>query len=721
MFRLPAVLCIFSFVLVGHAADPKPTLDDYRRATPTDGAAGRGAKLFLDKRATCSTCHGTDGRGGKVGPDLHGIADKLDRDGLIRAVLEPSADVLPGYESTVVNTKAGATHTGVLKFAGERDIELGLADGKTVRIARGDIDEIKSSRTSLMPDNLHAALTLAEFADLVAYLETLHLPPPTTAARPDNPTTIARATKPLRVVPFVTPADGVQRPVWFGPLTGHAGEHLAVEVERARVWRIESANGSIQKSLFVDLGAQTRHGYIEGILGFALHPDFAKNRRYFLAMHDPARDKVIVNLWERRATADGTADAGGEPKKLLAVEMPHVNHNGCCLEFGPDGFLYVSFGDGGPQEDPTGHGQNLGSLLGKILRIDVGDGRGEKPYTIPASNPFRDTKGARPEVWALGFREPWRFTFDRTTGDLWVGDVGQGRFEEVAVVKAGENHGWNVYEGFEVFSEKFRRKGEKYTPPVLSYSHRHGVSVTGGYVYRGKKAPALAGVYVFGDYETRKIWGLTRTGGKLAGLVELGRSPSRIAAFGEDAAGELFLVGHDPHAIYRLDMSTVDPTPLTVRDLAPTSEKAGLSWRYTLTAPPAKWAEIGFDDGAWKSSPGGFGTRGTPGAIVRTEWRTADIWLRREFTLTDADARGLTAGTLMLRVHHDEDADVYLNGVRAAHLGGFVGDYVEVPVEAAAAAALKAGMNTLAVHCHQITGGQYIDVGLIQSVPAGKK
>jgi hypothetical protein len=317
--------------------------------------------------------------------------------------------------------------------------------------------------------------------------------------------------------------------------------------------------------------------------------------------------------------------------------------------------------------------------------------------------------GARPEVWALGFREPWRFTFDRRTGELWAGDVGQGRFEEVCRVRAGENHGWNVFEGFTRFSDRYRRAGETYVPPVLSYSHRHGVSVTGGYVYRGTKAPALAGTYVFGDFETRKVWGLTVADGRLASLVELARSPSRIAAFGQDAAGELYVVGHDPHVVYHLDLSAADPAPVTPRELTPTAEAVGVLWKHTTTVPPAGWERPGFDAGGWAEAPAGFGSRDVPGVLPRTDWRTADIWLRREFSLPAAPT-----GEVLLRLYHDEDSEVYLNGVLAARTRGWTTGYIELPLSPEALRTLKPGRNLLAVHCHQVGGGQFIDAGLVE-------
>ncbi len=716
-FCLAVLFCLASLVGVSLAADsiPQPdSADAFRTAASRGGDAVGGARLFSSAAQVCAVCHTVDGRGGKLGPDLLGVADKFDRNGLIRAVLEPSADILPGYETTVITTKGGKVASGIMRFSSETEIELVGADTKPVHIARRDVEQITISRQSLMPENLRSQWSPAQFADLIAYLETLHLPPPTTASRPDNPDTIPRAAKLIRFAPFVDAEVGLHRPVWFGPLTGREGSYLVVEVERGRIWRIDSTHAPVSKQLFANFHDQTRHGYIEGILGFTLHPNFAKNHRYFVAMHEPAADKVIMNVWERQAADDGLADSGKPPRKLLAVEMPHVNHNGCCLEFGPDGLLYVSFGDGGPQEDPNGYSQNMGSLLGKILRIDVDDRPLDRPYAIPPSNPFRTVAGARPEVWAFGLREPWRFSFDRKTGEMWVGDVGQNRFEEIDVVHAGDNLGWNIFEGFEPFSNRYRRDGERYVPPVLSYSHRHGVSVTGGYVYRGTRAPVLAGTYIFGDFETRRVWGLTRENGRLTRLVQLGQAPSRIAAFGEDADGELFLVGHDPHVIYRLDLAPADPAPTRVRMLAATSEHSGLLWRYSLARPPAGWESPAFDDHAWSESAGGFGTRGTPGAIVRTEWRTDDIWIRRPFGLADSDLTGLNAESIVLRIHHDEDAEVFVNGVLAADPRGYVSDYVELPLAAAAAKTLHAGKNVIAVHCHQTTGGQYIDAGLLR-------
>ncbi len=208
-------------------------------------------------------------------------------------------------------------------------------------------------------------------------------------------------------------------------------------------------------------------------------------------------------------------------------------------------------GDSGPQGDPEGHGQNTALFLGKILRIGV-DQTIDAAYSIPSDNPFAGRAAVQPEIWAYGFREPWRFSFDRLTGDLWVGDVGQDRYEEVDLVRRGENYGWNVYEGFEPFSNARRRPGEVFVPPVFAYSRKYGPSVTGGYVYRGDRSSSFYGVYVFGDYQSRRIFGLTQRQRLLETVRQIGWAPEPIVSFGQDAAGRLYLVGYEG-MIYEMD------------------------------------------------------------------------------------------------------------------------------------------------------------------------
>jgi hypothetical protein len=372
-------------------------------------------------------------------------------------------------------------------------------------------------------------------------------------------------------------------------------------------------------------------------------------------------------------------------------------------------------GDSGPQRDPRGNGQNLGVLLGKILRIDVNGAQGGLGYSIPTDTPFRNRNGARGEIWAYGFREPWRLTFDRETGDLWVGDVGQDRIEEVGIVRAGENHGWNVYEGLERFSGTFRRGTELYNAPIFAYLHSVGVSVTGGYVYRGKKALALRGHYVCADFESRRVWALSQTNRTLAQVVEIGSAPSRPVSFSEGRDGEIYVLGHDSGVIYHVGLESVDLTPLKTQTLVATSEQAGMMWRMSVTRPAEGWHLAEFDDRAWTNAFGGFGTSDTPGALIGTEWRGQDIWLRRAFLLPETFSAN-KGRRLVLRIHHDEDATVYLNGQAVARLPRSTTEYIETPLSEEAVRTLCPGRNVLAIHCRQTRGGQYIDAGLIEYI-----
>jgi glucose/arabinose dehydrogenase len=212
-------------------------------------------------------------------------------------------------------------------------------------------------------------------------------------------------------------------------------------------------------------------------------------------------------------------------------------------------------GDTGPQQDPRGNGQNMNILLGKMLRIDVDRQDPGLPYAIPHDNPFVGRPGVLPEIWAYGFREPWRFSFDPLTGDLWAGDVGQDLYEEVDIVRKGLNYGWNVYEGFAPFSNKYRREGEHFTPPIFAYSRKYGVSVTGGYVYRADPKASFYGVYVFADYQTARVFGLTQQNGSLDRIRQVATAPEKAVSFGTDQKGEIYLIGYEG-TIYQMDIGT---------------------------------------------------------------------------------------------------------------------------------------------------------------------
>ena len=237
------------------------------------------------------------------------------------------------------------------------------------------------------------------------------------------------------------------------------------------------------------------------------------------------------------------ADPDSE-KVILEVRQPYGNHNGCCLLFGPDKYLYMSLGDGGWANDPHGHGQDLSTLLGTILRIDVNAEQGGPGYTIPLDNPFVNTRGARSEIWAYGLRNVWRMSFDRATGDLWAGDVGQDRWEEIDLIIKGGNYGWNVREGKHPF-RRVRAPPRHMVDPVVEYGRWEGMSVTGGYVYRGQRLKRLYGAYVYADYVSGRIWAIRYRDGKVTAHREILNQPKNIASFGEGADGELYLLAFD--------------------------------------------------------------------------------------------------------------------------------------------------------------------------------
>jgi glucose/arabinose dehydrogenase len=529
---------------------------------------------------------------------------------------------------------------------------------------------------------------------------------------PAMPEIIPQAKHDMELKPFFSADVHFKLPVWFGEVPGFTNRFVVLE-HAGKSWLItRTAQGDEQSSL-LDLSSEVRFGGATGLLGLAFHPHFSENHKYYLKYQVLRNDRIVTVLMERQFRPDFSGDAGVPPREVLAIEGVTQDHNGGCIAFGPDGYLYLGMGDTGPQRDPQGHAQDLSLLLGKILRIDVEHQENGRNYAIPKDNPFVGRANVRPEIWAYGFREPWRFTFDSVTGDLWVGDVGQDSFEEVTMPRAGENHGWNVYEGVTPYSDSFRQPGEKYIPPVFSYSHHKGVSITGGYVYHGEQAPLMVGRYICGDFQTQRIWALTQTDRTLTSVVEIGRSPSRFATFGQDSAGELYIAGYDSGLIYKMDLSQVNPAPREVKVIAQTSEHEPVLWRYTIQSPASGWENAAFDDSPWKISSGGFGTQGTPGAIVRSEWRTGDIWLRREFDYANS-TRDSQPGSLILRIHHDEDVEVYLNGVEIAHEPHWTSGYVELPLSKAGDA-LRSGHNILAIHCHQNTGGQYIDAGLFEA------
>jgi putative heme-binding domain-containing protein len=684
--------------------------EDY--AMRTDGDVERGRELFArTDRALCAMCHTVDGSSGRAGPDLFAIGDKFPRRELIRSILSPSSTIAVGYGATSITQKSGGVVIGVIKQATDAWVELKGMDGKAVRVETTDIASQTTLPTSLMPDGLYQALSLEEFSNLIAYLQHLRQPRSTGINTANTLDEVPRARKSAVLAPLFQDRIRFEHPVWLGEMPGRPGVFLVLE-QFGRAWVVERRADGDKQRLFLDLRPGVRVGGATGLLAFDFHPGFGKDRRYYLKYQIQENGRISTIVEQRRFSEDLMSDSSEPPRTLLKIPGVTQDHNGGSMTFGPEGYLYIGMGDTGPQRDPQGHGQDMSLLLGKLLRIDVNREEGGRPYAIPADNPYIGREDIRQEIWASGFREPWRISFDSLTRDLWLGDVGQDQFEEVDIVRSGENHGWNVFEGDHAFSERYRSDNATYTPPVFSYPHRLGVSVTGGFVYRGKQAPRMEGWYVFADYESRRIWAMQQTDRKLQRIVEIGRAPSRAVSFAQRLDGELCLVGYDDGVIYNVGLGTVDPTPLEKRVLAETAEISPVLWRMTQQRPTDDWMGADFDDSSWLQAPAGFGTRGTPGVIVRTNWATSDVWLRREINL--AARPGGKESSIGLRVHHDEDAEIYVNGVLGARLPRWTTGYVEVPLADAAVAALQPGRNVLAIHCHQQTGGQYIDAGLVE-------
>jgi len=322
--------------------------------------------------------------------------------------------------------------------------------------------------------------------------------------------------------------------------------------DRARLFVVEQAgririirNGAVAAT-FLDITGRVGSGGERGLLGLAFHPRYAENGRFFVNYTDHAGDTHVSEF--RASPGSDAADAGSE-RELLFVAQPFANHNGGGLAFGNDGRLYIGLGDGGSGGDPFRNGQNLATPLGKILRIDVD---GAAPFAVPTDNPFVNTPGAFPAVWAYGLRNPWRFSFDRATGDLLIGDVGQDAFEEVDVGLAsrrgGENYGWNVTEGNHCFRPPAGCSTTGQTLPVVEYPHADGCSVTGGTVYRGCRMPGYQGTYFYGDYCSDFVRSFRLENGRAVDqrdwTATLGRGVDALSSFGVDADGEVYILDH---------------------------------------------------------------------------------------------------------------------------------------------------------------------------------
>lgn len=375
------------------------------------------------------------------------------------------------------------------------------------------------------------------------------------------------------------------RPVWLS----HAGDgtdRVFVIEQPGRIRVFENRPDVSESTDFLDIRERVsmRHNE-EGLLALAFHPQYAENGRFYVYYSATEPRRGVLSRFRVSEDDPNRADPDSE-EVILEVNQPWGNHNGAMVLFGPDGYLYMSLGDGGHAGDPRNFGQNLSNLLGTIVRIDVDqpssaqqaganfrgrsdapggssgtddadgtDDRSEsQPYTIPPDNPFIDREGARPEIWAYGLRNVWRMSFDRETGALWAGDVGQVSSEAVYIIRRGENYGWNITEGSLPHRSPPQGSNQPEDPivdPIVEYGRRLGISITGGYVYRGQRNPNLQGVYLYGDYGSGRIWGLRydSESRRMTAHKEVFQQRRRphITSFGEDEAGELFICAFDDY------------------------------------------------------------------------------------------------------------------------------------------------------------------------------
>ena len=363
-------------------------------------------------------------------------------------------------------------------------------------------------------------------------------------------------------------ADGFDRPL-FVTHAGDGSGRLFVVEQTGRIRILQ--DGKILEEPFLDasdvadwlFAFDEENNYSEnGLLGLAFHPDYEENGYVFIYYTDREGDSALARY--RVDAADPNRADAASGQVILSVDQPHHWHNGGMLAFGPDGYLYLALGDGGGKHgNPCNNGQRRDTLLGKILRLDVGVSE-VADYSVPPDNPYVGNELAKPEIWAYGLRNPWRFSFDHVTGDLWIGDVGESRWEEInyqlANSPGGENYGWGIYEGYVVYTDyddNVRYADNKDLPleetalPAFTYSHNEGISITAGYVYRGDAIADLYGVFLFGDFGSGRIWTIYRREDGGWQVNEYMDTEHFISSFGEDEAGELYVVDYFDGSIWQ--------------------------------------------------------------------------------------------------------------------------------------------------------------------------
>lgn len=367
------------------------------------------------------------------------------------------------------------------------------------------------------------------------------------------------------------------RPIPLRPiLLTHAGDgsnRVFVAIQQGVIHVFPNDDAATRTKVFLDISKKVKYAdnqNEEGLLGLAFHPKYSSNGEFFVFYTEKGKMTNVVARYKVRKDNPDEADPASE-EILIRFEKPYWNHDGGTILFGPDGYLYITHGDGGLANDPHGHGQNLKSWLGKVLRIDVDRRETGKAYSVPKDNPFVNSPETKPEIYAYGFRNIWRMAFDSKTGKLWAGDVGQDLYEEINIIVKGGNYGWNLREGFHPFGKKGVGPRADLIEPIWEYHHSIGKSITGGHVYRGKAIPELDGHYLYADYVTPQVWALKYDDAsqrvvanrpiplEAAGAkpIDHQHKPAKnlaIMSFGEDADGESYIMGAtiNGKGIYRL-------------------------------------------------------------------------------------------------------------------------------------------------------------------------
>jgi glucose/arabinose dehydrogenase len=376
--------------------------------------------------------------------------------------------------------------------------------------------------------------------------------------RSDKPT--ITNTQPTTTVATHTPvvepvlyAQGLTRPTSIASLPGSTDKRLFV-TEAAGQVRAITPDAQLAGTALLDIRSRVLdNGQEMGLLGLAFHPKFTSNGYMYVNYVSKAQETIVARYTVDQKTF--TADPASE-KVLLKIKQPYVNHKGGALAFGPDGFLYIGMGDGGSAGDPQNRAQNRQELLGKILRLDVDHSSNGNAYSIPSGNPFAEGKGGKAEIWALGLRNPWRISFDSQTGDLYIADVGQDKYEEMDFEKrgtaGGQNYGWRCKEGLHDYNTANCAADTILTDPIFEYSHdENRCSITGGYVYRGSKYPSLTGKYLYGDYCGGQLYYAEQTGGQWK-QTQAATTAFGISTFGQGSDGEIYLADIKTGSLYHL-------------------------------------------------------------------------------------------------------------------------------------------------------------------------